>query len=119
MLVLVKEPRIRAHVTDGVEQVVSALKQVFGDVSVINDDGEELVFATETDWYKETKASMHPGKYLRIYRENAGLTQKQLAEKSGVYHTHISAMEHGKRAIGVISAKKLAGILGCNYRRLL
>ena len=51
------------------------------------------------------------------YREN--LTQKQLAEATGIPQRHISEMEAGKRPIGKETARKLAAVLNCDYRGLL
>lgn len=56
---------------------------------------------------------------LRAYRHRESLTQKQLAERSGVPQHHISEMENGKRTIGRERAKRLAAALNCDYRRLL
>jgi DNA-binding XRE family transcriptional regulator len=56
---------------------------------------------------------------LRAYRHREGLTQKQLAERSGIPQHHISEMENGKRSIGKERAKRLAAALNCDYRRLL
>lgn len=56
---------------------------------------------------------------LAGYRYREGLTQKQLAELTGINRRHISEMEHGKRPIGKENAKKLAKVLHCDYRSLL
>lgn len=56
---------------------------------------------------------------LRAYRNREGLTQKQLAELTGISQHHISEMEHGKRSIGKERAKRLAEALHCDYRQLL
>jgi len=56
---------------------------------------------------------------LRAYRHREGLTQKQLAELTGIPQNHISDMENGKRTIGKERARKLAQALHCDYRRLL
>lgn len=56
---------------------------------------------------------------LRAYRHREGLTQKQLAERSGIPQHHISEMENGKRGIGKERAKALAQALNCDYRLLL
>ena len=51
----------------------------------------------ETPWYRGIKEKMTPGTYLRIYRENKGLTQLQLGEAlGGIPRQHISNM--GARA---------------------
>lgn len=56
---------------------------------------------------------------LRAYRHREGLTQKRLAELTGIPQHHISEMENGKRTIGKERAKRLAEALRCDYRRLL
>ena len=56
---------------------------------------------------------------LRAYRNREGLTQKRLAELTGIPQHHISEMENGKRSIGKERARKLAEALHCDYRQLL
>jgi DNA-binding XRE family transcriptional regulator len=56
---------------------------------------------------------------LRAYRNREGLTQKLLAELTGIPQHHISEMENGKRCIGKERARKLAEALHCDYRQLL
>ena len=46
-----------------------------------------------------------PGKLLEAYRERAGLSIVQLAEKTGIKYTNISAMEQDSRVIGLSSAR--------------
>lgn len=59
------------------------------------------------------------GTVLSGYRHREGLTQVQLAAATGIPQRHISEMENGKRVIGVVSARKLAAALHCDYRALL
>ena len=56
---------------------------------------------------------------LRAYRNREGLTQKQLADLTGIPQHHISEMENGKRSIGKERARRLAEALHCDYRQLL
>lgn len=49
-----------------------------------------------------------PGKALKIYRELQGLTQLELAKKSGLKQATISSLEHGRITMGVDRAKALA-----------
>jgi len=56
---------------------------------------------------------------LRAYRNREGLTQKRLAELTGIPQHHISEMENGKRSIGKERARRLAEALHCDYRQLL
>lgn len=59
------------------------------------------------------------GLALRGARYRAGLSQKELALKSGVHQNEISKMENGKRGIGEKVAKRLAKALEIDYRLLL
>lgn len=59
------------------------------------------------------------GTYLAGARHREGLTQRQLAEKSGIPQRHISEMENGKRSIGKENARRLAAALNADYRAFL
>ncbi|KAB0664300.1 helix-turn-helix transcriptional regulator [Oryzomonas japonica] len=59
------------------------------------------------------------GVSIRGGRGKEGLTQKQLAELTGIAQHHISEMENGKRSIGKETAKKLAAVLNVDYRTFL
>jgi len=72
----------------------------------------EHVPAQSAKWYRDVKASWHPGITLRIRRENAGITQAKLAELTGLAVSNISAIENGRRPVGLAVAKKLAKALG-------
>lgn len=65
------------------------------------------------------KGGLTPYAMLKAYRLRADLTQSELANKTGIPQANISAMESGKRPIGLNVAKKLAQVLKCDYRRLL
>ena len=60
-----------------------------------------------------------PGSYLAGFRHREGMTQVELAERSGIPRRHISEMENGKRPIGKANAKKLAEVLNIDPRLLL
>ena len=49
-----------------------------------------------------------PGKALKIYRELQGLTQAELAQKSGLKQATISSLEHDRIVMGIGRAKVLA-----------
>lgn len=59
------------------------------------------------------------GVSIRGGRGKEGLTQKQLAEMTGIAQHHISEMENGKRVIGKETAKKFAMALNLDYRVFL
>lgn len=59
------------------------------------------------------------GVSIRGARGKEGLTQKQLAELTGIAQHHISEMENGKRPIGKETARKLSAALNIDYRVFL
>ena len=59
------------------------------------------------------------GVSIRGGRGKEGLTQKQLAELTGISQHHLSEMENGKRPIGKETARKLAAALKVDYRVFL
>jgi DNA-binding XRE family transcriptional regulator len=56
---------------------------------------------------------------IRAYRHRENLTQRQLAELTGIPQRHISEMENGKRVIGKERARMLAKVLHADYRNFL
>ena len=94
--------------------VLAFLNALFPDHVRIDDD-EDLVSVEDTDWYKKAKARMTPAKSLKIMRTNAGLTQKQLADKIGIAKQNYNSLERGSRPISMMMAKKLADALGTSY----
>ena len=98
---------------------MEALKQLYGENLSVDDEDEEYVPIEGTAWYQQVASRLTPGKSLRIYRTNAKLTLAALSELSGIPRGHLSQMEHDKRPIGRIIARKLARALHCDYRSLL
>ena len=84
-----------------------------------------------TEWGLEEKEFYSPeevspelawnsgGVCVRGGRGKEGLTQKQLAELTGISQHHLSEMENGKRPIGKETARKLAAALNVDYRVFL
>jgi DNA-binding XRE family transcriptional regulator len=66
-----------------------------------------------------SKGGITPVNSLKAYRLREELTQKELAKASGISQSNISAMEKGRRPIGLNIAKKLAKILNCEYKKLV
>lgn len=65
------------------------------------------------------KGGITPANSLKAYRLRENLTQEELARQSRIPQSNISAMEKGTRPIGLKSAKKLATILRCDYKKLV
>jgi DNA-binding XRE family transcriptional regulator len=56
---------------------------------------------------------------LRAYRNREDLTQRQLAELTGIPQRHLSEMENGKRPIGKENTRKIGQALDVDYRYFL
>jgi DNA-binding XRE family transcriptional regulator len=110
MQVVVKTPRIDLKMKGDIPaRIIKALTNEYGDLQITQDKDDEVVNIIETDWYTSMLPLLTPGKTLRVYRENAGLTQEALGAKvGGVPRQHISGMETGRRPIGKEMAKRLA-----------
>lgn len=61
---------------------------------------------------KRTEVSV--GESVRIIRELQGLSQNQLAQRSGIPQATLSAMENDRVRLGVERAKVLARALRCH-----
>jgi transcriptional regulator with XRE-family HTH domain len=51
------------------------------------------------------------GNRIKYYRKDAGLTQEQLAEKSGLHNTYIGQIERGEKNVTVKNIYKIAEAL--------
>lgn len=123
MQAVVKTPHIEISVK-GAEippKIINVLKEEYGrKLKLVKDEGEELINVFETEWYKNIKKDMTPGKYLRVYRENKGFTQAQLGTAlGGVPKQHVSNMENGSRPISLKMAKQLAKVLDTPVERFI
>jgi len=59
------------------------------------------------------------GRNVRRIRQKKGLTQEQLAERSGFSQQYISGLEQGRRNPTVVTLYELANALGVAYLELL
>ena len=60
-----------------------------------------------------------PGVFLAGARYREDLSQRALAEMTGIPQRHNSEMENGKRPVGKANARKLAEALNVDYRMFL
>ena len=81
----------------------------------------EALSQKETDavFKKHIPDAEKPSAILRAYRKRAGLTQHELSQETEIPQSHLSAMESGKRNIGVSTAKKLSLALDVDYKKFL
>lgn len=59
------------------------------------------------------------GALLKGLRVRENLTQEAFAERIGVSQANLSKMEHGKRPIGKLIAKRISDAFGIDYRYFL
>jgi DNA-binding XRE family transcriptional regulator len=122
MLAVVKTPHINLKIEGQIpDWIMVGLKKEFGNkVKVSTDDDESLIRVTDSNWYKETKKKMSPGKTMRVYRENMGLTQEGLGEMlGGLTRQYVSGLESGRRGISKAMAKKLSKLFEIPIERLI
>ena len=82
-------------------------------------DDDDSPAAWETLAKERIEKYKKAGLVLRGMRYRENLSQKKLAEKSGVTQNEISNIENGKRTVGKKIAERLANILNFNYRLLI
>ena len=76
---------------------------------------------SETTSKSNTKESQKIiGRKIATLRNDAGLTQRDLADKVGVQETAVSAWETGKRGLNwLVRSKRLCEALGCDLSELV
>lgn len=121
MHVLVKTNKTKIEMEGDIpNDIINALNKAFKkSVKIYNDDGEELILATESDWFKQIKAESSPGKIINIYRENLGLSQAELGKKIGKSLQYISDLENDRRNISINVARMLSEIFEISIARLI
>jgi len=55
---------------------------------------------------------------VRVLREARGLTQEELAHRSGIHRTYLSDLERGTRNVALVNIERLAGSLSVTLAEL-
>ncbi len=101
------------------KSVINYFTKTFGDSFEIIDK-DETIDIMETEWFRKRNEKITPGDALKIYRTNAGLTQKALGERLGKFSKQgISDMENNRRAISKETAKTLSKIFNVPVSRFI
>jgi DNA-binding XRE family transcriptional regulator len=103
--------------------ILSDIEARYGRKNVhrVEPDDEESINVRDSSWYVRVSAGHTPGRALRVYRENRGLSQAELAKKLGKTRRkqYVADMEAGRRGISKAMAKKLAEVLNAPVERFL
>ena len=111
MLAVVKTPltkiRIRGRIPD---RLLKLLHQEYGrHLQLTRDAEDDRVDIFKTDWYRRVKGGLTPGAYIKVFRQNKGMTQAELGKAlGGLPRQHVSNMENGLRPISKKMALKLS-----------
>lgn len=121
MLAVVKTPRIDVRIEGDVPpRLLRLLKTEYGPkLKLTDDDDNETVDFFTTDFYRKMKKQMTPETYVKIYRENHGMTQEQLGTKVGASKSFIYDVEHNRRAISKETAKKFSALFNIPVDRFI
>lgn len=121
MQVVVKTARIKINMEGDIpSDVLKVITKAFNNkVKIFNDDGEEVVIVTETDWFKEIKKNTTPGDVVKIYRGNRDWSQADLGKKIGKSRQFIADLEKGRRKVSLNLAKQLAKLYDIPVERFL
>ena len=122
MLAVVKTPRTNLRIKGQISnRLMEVLIAEYGkDIELTRDAEDELIDVFQTDWYKQTKKTMTPGTYMKIFRENRRMTQTELGKLlGGLPRQHISNMENGVRLISKRIALRLARVFNVSVERFI
>lgn len=121
MLAVVKTPHIDVRIEGEVPpRLLRLLKTEYGpELKLVEEDDDASVDFFKADFYREMKKRMAPGTYVRIYRENHGMTQEQLGAKVGASKSFICDIEHKRRAISKEMAKKFSTLFKISAERFI
>ena len=59
------------------------------------------------------------GKVVRRWREQAGISQEELATRAGLHRTYISLIERGKRTASIEVVRRVADALNTTMSELI
>jgi DNA-binding XRE family transcriptional regulator len=80
---------------------------------------DSLVDVTRTDWHRESQNRLRHGGLIQILRSHTNMTQNDLGRKLNVTCKYVSDLEHGRRAVSLKMAKKLAEVFDRKPERFL
>ena len=122
MLAVVKTPLTKIRIEGRIpNRLMDVLVQEYGeDVQITHDSDDEKVDVFQTEWYRRIKKKLTPGTYMKVFRQNKGMTQAELGKAlGGLPRQHISNMENGSRPISKRTALKLAELFDVSVDKFI
>ena len=122
MLAVVKTPLTKIRIKGRVpNKLIDLLAEEYGNALQITPDPEdEKLDVFRTDWYRNLKKRMHPGSYIKAFRQNRNMTQTELGKAlGGIPRQHVSNMENGIRPISKKTALKLAKLFDVSVEKFI
>ena len=122
MLAVVKTPHTRISIKGDIsDRLLKLLRQEYGDnLQLTRDADDAKLDLFQTDWYRDIKKRLTPGAYLKVHRQNRGMTQSELGKAlGGLPRQHVSNMENGSRPISKKMALMLARFLDVSVENFL
>jgi DNA-binding XRE family transcriptional regulator len=122
MLAVVKTPLTRIRIEGRISnRLMDVLVQEYGeDVQITHDADDEKVDVFQTEWYRRIKKKLTPGTYMKVFRQNKGMTQADLGKAlGGLPRQHISNMERGSRPISKKTALRLAELFDVSVEKFI
>jgi len=71
-----------------------------------------VTFVDDGPWYPGTEVELSGGEILSEMRKIYSMSQTELAERSGVSQSNISAIEAGRIGLGGVRARRFASAFG-------
>ncbi|GHV21671.1 hypothetical protein AGMMS49959_11180 [Planctomycetales bacterium] len=104
----------------GVDELRAWFCRNFPDAAIADNDAadDDYVRWETTALAKEIEARKSPGRVLRAYRLREGVSLVELAQKTGLQHTAIAAMERDNQEIDASIARRFAEALHFDSSRL-
>lgn len=119
MLVVVKMPHTKFTIEGSIpKKIIDFVKEEYGNKAQIISN-KNYINVSATSWYKKMKSQSHPGRVLRVYRQNADLTQQVMADIIGVSSARVSDFENGRRSMSKEIIKKVSKYFNVPVERLL
>jgi DNA-binding XRE family transcriptional regulator len=122
MLAVVKTPLTKIRIEGRISnRLMDVLVQEYGeDVQITHDADDERVDVFQTEWYIRIKKKLTPGTYMKVFRQNKGMTQADLGKAlGGLPRQHISNMENGSRPISKKTALRLAELFDVSVEKFI